>query len=71
MKLLKVLSVMSLALFPLAPVSVEALSQPALAESQATPCPEQELCGKCGDGYCAAQCGETERSCPKDCGTSL
>lgn len=25
-------------------------------------------CGKCGDGYCAKQCGETARSCPKDCG---
>ena len=26
------------------------------------------LCGKCGDGYCAKQCGETARSCPADCG---
>lgn len=26
-------------------------------------------CGKCGDGYCAKQCGETAQSCPKDCGT--
>lgn len=26
------------------------------------------LCGKCGDGYCAKQCGETAQSCPKDCG---
>lgn len=26
-------------------------------------------CGKCGDGYCAKQCGETAKSCPRDCGT--
>ena len=25
-------------------------------------------CGKCGDGYCAKQCGETAQSCPQDCG---
>lgn len=25
-------------------------------------------CGKCGDGFCAAQCGETAANCPKDCG---
>ena len=25
-------------------------------------------CGKCGDGYCAKQCGETAKSCPADCG---
>lgn len=25
-------------------------------------------CGKCGDGYCAKQCGETAQSCPADCG---
>jgi hypothetical protein len=29
------------------------------------------LCGRCGDGYCAAQCGETATSCPKDCGGSV
>lgn len=26
-------------------------------------------CSRCGDGYCAKQCGETAASCPKDCGT--
>ncbi|MEO7672571.1 MAG: hypothetical protein ABIU09_00660 [Pyrinomonadaceae bacterium] len=25
-------------------------------------------CGKCGDGYCAKQCGETATTCPRDCG---
>jgi hypothetical protein len=25
-------------------------------------------CGKCGDGRCTPQCGETAESCPKDCG---
>jgi len=25
-------------------------------------------CSKCGDGYCAKQCGETAQSCPADCG---
>lgn len=25
-------------------------------------------CGRCGDGFCAAQCGETAENCPKDCG---
>ena len=25
-------------------------------------------CGKCGDGQCVKQCGETATSCPKDCG---
>lgn len=35
----------------------------------ASPCDVQvAACGKCGDGYCARQCGETAQSCPKDCG---
>lgn len=25
-------------------------------------------CGKCGDGRCVPQCGETATSCPVDCG---
>lgn len=25
-------------------------------------------CGKCGDGYCNPRCGETAKSCPRDCG---
>lgn len=25
-------------------------------------------CGRCGDGFCAVQCGETAENCPKDCG---
>lgn len=27
------------------------------------------MCGKCGDGQCVRQCGETPTSCPQDCGT--
>lgn len=27
-------------------------------------------CGKCGDGRCTPQCGETSASCPKDCGVA-
>ncbi|MCA1714596.1 MAG: hypothetical protein LC715_05600 [Gammaproteobacteria bacterium] len=29
---------------------------------------ETSACGKCGDGHCTPQCGETAQSCPKDCG---
>lgn len=25
-------------------------------------------CGRCGDGYCAKQCGENAKNCPRDCG---
>ena len=32
--------------------------------------PPTPACGKCGDGYCAKQCGETATSCPKDCGVA-
>lgn len=27
-------------------------------------------CGKCGDGTCVRQCGETPETCPVDCGIS-
>jgi uncharacterized low-complexity protein len=27
-------------------------------------------CGRCGDGQCVPQCGETASSCPQDCGTT-
>lgn len=27
-----------------------------------------KACGRCGDGQCVRQCGETPTSCPKDCG---
>jgi hypothetical protein len=71
MKVLKSLSLLSLALFPLTSTSVEqAASQPAPAELQCAPAAEENLCGRCGDGYCAKQCGETATSCPKDCGTA-
>lgn len=29
---------------------------------------EAAACGRCGDGYCAKQCGENAQNCPKDCG---
>jgi hypothetical protein len=29
-----------------------------------------KACGKCGDGQCVKQCGETPTSCPRDCGIS-
>ncbi len=32
--------------------------------------PPTPACSKCGDGYCAKQCGETATSCPKDCGVA-
>ena len=28
------------------------------------------LCGRCGDGFCAATCGENALTCPRDCGTT-
>ena len=31
----------------------------------------QGACSRCGDGYCAKQCGETATSCPRDCGTPI
>lgn len=30
--------------------------------------PAPARCGKCGDGQCVPQCGETAQSCPRDCG---
>jgi hypothetical protein len=70
MKLLKTLSVVSLALFSMAPASfVE--RQSLLTNPEASACQEQAMCGRCGDGYCAKQCGETAVSCPADCGTAL
>jgi hypothetical protein len=44
---------------------------PASAPAAVSPAPAPApACGKCGDGYCAKQCGETATSCPKDCGTA-
>lgn len=34
------------------------------------PSDASSMCGRCGDGYCAKQCGETATSCPRDCGTA-
>jgi hypothetical protein len=70
MKVIKSLCLLSLALFPLAPAGVGGLQQAAPAEPQCVSGAEQNSCGRCGDGYCAKQCGENETSCPKDCGSS-
>lgn len=46
------------------------LTASAFAGTAQKPCASATAaCGKCGDGYCAKQCGETAQSCPKDCGT--
>lgn len=45
---------------------------PSAMAGQGRPCDNGTAtasCSKCGDGYCAKQCGETAQSCPKDCGT--
>ena len=28
---------------------------------------DKSSCQICGDGFCARQCGENERTCPRDC----
>jgi hypothetical protein len=70
MKTLKILSVMSLGMLSLATAGIAMQSQPVQAGPEAVSCHEQSLCGKCGDGYCAKQCGETATSCPSDCGVA-
>jgi uncharacterized low-complexity protein len=50
---------------PSAAQSVEAADE--LTSGAPAPTP---ACGKCGDGYCAKQCGETATSCPRDCGVA-
>ncbi len=56
---------------PFALVAVhEVLPAPVATTTVESSAPAQELlCGRCGDGFCAATCGETATSCPKDCGT--
>jgi hypothetical protein len=69
MKLLKFLSLASLALFPMAPSSVSESARPTQLETESLCGQDQSYCGRCGDNYCAKQCGETATSCPQDCGT--
>ncbi len=67
MKIIKMLCLLSVAVLPLAPSNVE--PQPLMADpSECAPVSDQNLCGKCGDGTCVRQCGETATSCPADCG---
>jgi hypothetical protein len=68
MKLLKFLPVVSVLLFPLVPASVEQMPQPVLPGAEMISCQDYAMCGKCGDGTCVKQCGETATSCPADCG---
>jgi len=70
MKTLKLLAVLPLALFSLATASIGEQSQPMQSDPEAVSCHEQSMCGRCGDHYCAKQCGETATSCPVDCGTA-
>jgi hypothetical protein len=67
MKLIKFLPLLSLMLFPLASSSTQEMPQPALPDTEIS-CQDQAFCGKCGDGACVRQCGETATSCPADCG---
>jgi hypothetical protein len=73
--LLQVLSSAIIVAFALVPYAGPAPSSgpegpEALVSGDSTPAPAP-ACGKCGDGYCAKQCGETAQSCPKDCGWAL
>ncbi len=40
----------------------------AACETEQTSGVAAAACGRCGDGFCAVQCGETAKNCPKDCG---
>jgi hypothetical protein len=68
MKMLRMLPLLSVALFPFAPASVEEMPQLVLPDTEMISCQDQAMCGKCGDGACVRQCGETATSCPADCG---
>jgi hypothetical protein len=71
MKLLKFLPLLSLAVFPLTSSSTPEMAQPALPDTELISCQDQRMCGRCGDGQCVKQCGETATNCPADCGTKL
>jgi hypothetical protein len=66
--ILKLLPLLALALFPFATTSVEEMPQPVVPATEMISCQDQSFCGKCGDGACVRQCGETAQSCPADCG---
>jgi hypothetical protein len=67
MKVIKMLCLMSVAVFPLTPASVEL--QPLMtAPAECASTSQENFCGRCGDGQCVKSCGETATSCPVDCG---
>jgi hypothetical protein len=68
MKLIKFLPLLSLMLFPLASSSTPEIPQQVLPTMEDVSCKDQAMCGRCGDGACVRQCGETATSCPADCG---
>lgn len=69
MKVVKLLCLLSVAVFPLAPASVEPVSQPLVAEPvECVPVNDVNMCGRCGDGSCVKSCGENKDTCPIDCG---
>ncbi|HLL02317.1 MAG TPA: hypothetical protein VK539_17155 [Myxococcaceae bacterium] len=69
MKVIKVLCLLSVAVFPLASVSTAPVAQPVMAEpTECAPMKDVNLCGRCGDGQCVKSCGENKDSCPIDCG---
>jgi hypothetical protein len=63
---MSVLSMLGLLLAAAMSISVAAAGTPGVGK--ACDRPEVAACGKCGDGFCAKQCGETAENCPKDCG---
>ncbi len=68
MKLLKFLPLLAVMMLPLASSSTQETPQSALPAAEEVSCQDQTFCGKCGDGACVRQCGETATSCPADCG---
>jgi hypothetical protein len=71
MKAVKLLCLLSVAVFPLAPASVapQPQSQPLMAAPvECPPVHDTNMCGRCGDGTCVKSCGETKDTCPIDCG---
>ncbi len=73
-KLLPSLPLALLAALAVLPFTTGTLAEPAPQQVEAqlvlTSEGSQNLCGRCGDGYCAKTCGETATSCPRDCGTA-
>jgi hypothetical protein len=64
----KLMQALPFALVAVLAVLPAAMATPTVEVTESAPAQEL-LCGRCGDGFCAATCGETATSCPKDCGT--